>query len=145
MPSYFCALRAYFLCHFYVINLIPSVIFHFSNEEDEQILRLRVVIKNNVKYVEALTWTECLTDLQRFCQQMVVFFCFFFPFFLESARRIFNLSDEIYLLGWGDFWCWNSVVTNLPEPTVASQSSPSYLLSWTLTGYSYQKSFSSGY
>ena len=104
MPSYFCALRAYFLCHFYVINLIPSVIFHFSNEEDEQILRLRVVIKNNVKYVEALTCTECLTDLPRFCQQMVVFFCFFFLFSLSQLGEF-----SIYQM---KFICWTEGISD---------------------------------
>ena len=38
------------LCHVYLpyINFIPTVIFCFSNEEDEQIFRLRVIMENNV-------------------------------------------------------------------------------------------------
>ena len=40
------------------ISLVPSGIFRFSNEEDEQILRF--------------TSIERLTELQRSCQQMVV-------------------------------------------------------------------------
>ena len=44
------ALRVYCLCHFYLpyINLVPSGIFRFSNKEDKQILRLRLIITDNV-------------------------------------------------------------------------------------------------
>ena len=54
------------------ISLTPSGIFYFSNEEDEQILWLRLIMKNNVACVIAFTSIERLTELQRSCQQMVV-------------------------------------------------------------------------
>ena len=54
-----------FLCHFYLpyVNLIPSGIFRFPDKEDERVLRLRLIIKNNVRCVEALAFKERLTEL----------------------------------------------------------------------------------
>ena len=79
-------LRGYFLCHFYLpyINLIPNGIFRFSNEEDEHILRLRLIKKNNVRYVATLTYIESFTELPRSCQKLVAFFS---SFIRECTRR----------------------------------------------------------
>ena len=62
----------------FYINVISSVIFRFSNKEDEQILRLRLTIKINVRFMATLTCRERLTELRRSCQQMLLFSGFFF-------------------------------------------------------------------
>lgn len=67
--------------NFYVpfyINVISSVIFRFSNKEDEQILRLRLTIKISVRFMATFTCRERLTELRRSCQQMLLFPFFFF-------------------------------------------------------------------
>ena len=51
-----------------------------SNEENENVIRLRLAIKNNVRYVTAHTYIERLMKLQRSCQQMVTSVFFFFLF-----------------------------------------------------------------
>ena len=75
--SFLSALHQFhFHCHFF-----------FSNEEDEQIFRLRVIIENNV----IDTWylfRACivrLTELQRSCQQIVASFALFLR---ESTKRL---------------------------------------------------------
>ena len=74
-----------FVC-FYLsyINHITSCIFRFSNEEEKQILRLRLIMKNNVRYVEALKCIERLKELQRSSQQIIASF---FSFFCVPTRR----------------------------------------------------------
>ena len=47
MPSFFAHLTCLLLISFYLpfVNLIPSAIFKFSNEEDKQILRRRLIME----------------------------------------------------------------------------------------------------
>ena len=47
MRSFFAHLTCLLLMSFYLpfVNLIPSAIFKFSNEEDKQILRLRLIME----------------------------------------------------------------------------------------------------
>ena len=68
--------------------------FSFSHEKDEQILGLRLTMKNNVRYVVVLTCIECLTKLQRSYQEMVVFF-----FFSLSQLGTFSIDQM-------EFICW---------------------------------------
>ena len=78
------------------IKFLPSVIFRFSNEEDGKILRLRLVMKNNVRYEAAHTNTERLMKLQRSCQQMVTS-----VFLLFAVSQLGGISiDQM------KFTCW---------------------------------------
>ena len=92
------ALRVYFLCHFYLpdINLIFSSIFRFSNEEGKQILRRRLIMKNNVRCMAALT---CIESLARIAKILPTSGYFFFYLFSVSQLGGF-LIDQI------KFFCW---------------------------------------
>ena len=100
---------------------------------------------------QLLKYIEHLTEMQGFCQKIVNFFSFFVSQLgdfsidqmkfacwaqevrITSLQRCYSISDVERAL-------------QLLQPTVASRLSLFYyLFLWILTGYSFQKSFSSGH
>ena len=82
-------------------NLIPSVIFCFSNKEDEQILHLRVIMKNDVIKGDSPCVYRTSYGITKILPTNNCFFLFFrfsmsqlAGFYLNDQMKfIYNISD----------------------------------------------------